>query len=544
MTNLFTNLSKNGSEPVNGPRMDRHYTENGPIHSRQLFAVLVMLCFGMGQMWGTSVTYTQSSTTAISATSGTAPTSSSVSFSTTYTDKNQLTSGKIQTLTLSSCGNIAITNITLSMKSNSDSGAGKLYYSVDGGTTWTYLVGSSTTGSKFNTSSWYGSWSTSYVNVSKDVGIVTSSGVTNGFILKIESTANSIFCQSFTLTYNTEKFTVTYNGGSGTPGKASETQSTVGGALTLPSATPSSDCGAAGWELAGWKKTSGVASVTTHEPTLYTASSSYYPGATETLYAVYLLSTERTSCTAGKITSTAGLSVGDCVVLISEGSTAQYNGLNGNTYGTQTSYTTTPASIHLLDVEEGNSSGQVAFYDRTDKNYLALTSDGNALYTKTSIDAYSSWTVTISDGTATITNAQYTTRYIQFNSGSSPKRFACYTSNQAAVQLYKVCAPILAYHSSPDCTVDHFIDIMHDKVVADQSGTYTMPAITGGDATPGSTYCDEKHYHFLGWVEDSDINDDGSLKDGYTLYPAGDDNSGAGYTAANKTFYAIWAKEE
>ena len=43
MTNLFTNLSKNGSEPVNGPRMDRHYTENGPIHSRQLFAVLVML---------------------------------------------------------------------------------------------------------------------------------------------------------------------------------------------------------------------------------------------------------------------------------------------------------------------------------------------------------------------------------------------------------------------------------------------------------------------------------------------------------------------
>ena len=43
MTNLFTNLSKNGSEPENGPRMDRHYTENGPIHSRQLFAVLVML---------------------------------------------------------------------------------------------------------------------------------------------------------------------------------------------------------------------------------------------------------------------------------------------------------------------------------------------------------------------------------------------------------------------------------------------------------------------------------------------------------------------
>ena len=43
MTNLFTNLSKNVLCTVNGPRMDRHYIENGPIHSRQLFAVLVML---------------------------------------------------------------------------------------------------------------------------------------------------------------------------------------------------------------------------------------------------------------------------------------------------------------------------------------------------------------------------------------------------------------------------------------------------------------------------------------------------------------------
>ena len=54
MTNLFTNLSKNGSEPVNGSRMDRHYIENGPIHSRQLFALLFCLLFvGVGNAWGT-----------------------------------------------------------------------------------------------------------------------------------------------------------------------------------------------------------------------------------------------------------------------------------------------------------------------------------------------------------------------------------------------------------------------------------------------------------------------------------------------------------
>ena len=43
MTNLFTNLSKNVLCTVNGPIMDRHNIENGPIHSRQLFAVLVMM---------------------------------------------------------------------------------------------------------------------------------------------------------------------------------------------------------------------------------------------------------------------------------------------------------------------------------------------------------------------------------------------------------------------------------------------------------------------------------------------------------------------
>jgi hypothetical protein len=68
-----------------------------------------------------------------------------------------------------------------------------------------------------------------------------------------------------------------------------------------------------------------------------------------------------------------------------------------------------------------------------------------------------------------------------------------------------------------------------------------MPEVS--DASKGDdTYCDEKHYHFMGWVEEAYIKEDGTLdKDaaGYALYPAGH----AGHTAANKTFYAIWAKE-
>lgn len=88
------------------------------------------------------------------------------------------------------------------------------------------------------------------------------------------------------------------------------------------------------------------------------------------------------------------------------------------------------------------------------------------------------------------------------------------------------------------CIFDRFIDIMHDKVVANQEGTYAMPS--PGDVDKGDEHCDDKHYHFIGWVEESDINENGTLKAEATVYPAGD----AGHTANNKTYYAIWAKEE
>jgi len=99
------------------------------------------------------------------------------------------------------------------------------------------------------------------------------------------------------------------------------------------------------------------------------------------------------------------------------------------------------------------------------------------------------------------------------------------------------------YDSDPDCVFDYFIDIMHDNATIGKQGTYSAPSALS-DATSGDDYCMDKHYHFLGWVNSEDINDDGTLKDGYTLIPADDDNSGSGYTADNKTFYAIWVKEE
>ena len=159
--------------------------------------LLFALIAGVNGSWAEDVTYTISSKNNLT-TSGTAPSGSSATMAETYSTSCQMTSGNSQTLTLSGYSSCKITNITLSMKSNSKGGAGKLSYSTDGGTTWNYIIGSSNSGVAFNQSAWYGSWSTQYVDISKDVEITAT---TSNLVIKIEATANSLYCQSYKLTY-------------------------------------------------------------------------------------------------------------------------------------------------------------------------------------------------------------------------------------------------------------------------------------------------------------------------------------------------------
>lgn len=154
--------------------------------------VAVILC-GAGSAWGETVTYTVSSTKAVT-TSGTAPSGSSASYSQTYGTKCQMTRGNSATLTLAGFNNLKITNITLSAHSNSSAGSGSFSYSIDGGTTFTDIIATN----QFKHSSWHGSWSSAYVDVSKDVNITPTDGTV---VLKIEATVNSLFCESYTITY-------------------------------------------------------------------------------------------------------------------------------------------------------------------------------------------------------------------------------------------------------------------------------------------------------------------------------------------------------
>ena len=181
------------------------------------------------------------------------------------------------TFTLSGYAGYKITGITLSMKSNTSSGAGT-FSMVAGSTTL-----SSISDAKFNTSFWYGAWSTSYVNITPTM---TNNNYTIGsgenVVITIAATANSLYCQYITVTYEpAAKYDITFDPGTGTCATASLHVGYVD--LSTITATPSSSCQASGWTFVGWSESS--VAETNIEPTVL--SGTYIPSGDITLYAVY-----------------------------------------------------------------------------------------------------------------------------------------------------------------------------------------------------------------------------------------------------------------
>ena len=162
--------------------------------------LLLAVCCGT---WAEEVTYTISSKNTLTVT-GTAPANSSATIAETYQTSCQMTKGNSQTLTLKGYNGCKISKVTLSMRSNKSSGGGKFSYSTDGGTNYTYVIGSANSGSNFNSSYWHGNWSETYVDVDiKDDqdNLLTFDCGSSDVKIKIEATANSIYCKSYTLTY-------------------------------------------------------------------------------------------------------------------------------------------------------------------------------------------------------------------------------------------------------------------------------------------------------------------------------------------------------
>ena len=139
-------------------------------------------------------------------------------------------------------------------------------------------------------------------------------------------------------------------------------------------------------------------------------------------------------------TKASSIAVGDVVVLVYESGTTkmELNGISTTStkYGIGASYSTTPAGKYELTVEAGSTSGTFSF--KAPNNQYLYWGSGNSLATNATKNANTSWTVTFSSGNAVIKNNKDNSRQIKWNT-SSP-RFACYTSGQSAVQLYKKAA--------------------------------------------------------------------------------------------------------
>ena len=148
-----------------------------------------------------TVTYTVNSKTSVTV-SGTAPTGSAATFNNTGSNGNdQMIAGVTETLTLTGFDGLKIKGLNLSMKSNSKSGAGNMYMKI--GATTVASIGTESSGIAFNNEAWNGSYTTSYVD--KVISISeTTVGTEESIVVFIKASANSLYCRSFTITYESE----------------------------------------------------------------------------------------------------------------------------------------------------------------------------------------------------------------------------------------------------------------------------------------------------------------------------------------------------
>ncbi|MBR5327463.1 MAG: Ig-like domain-containing protein [Paludibacteraceae bacterium] len=144
------------------------------------------------------------------------------------------------------------------------------------------------------------------------------------------------------------------------------------------------------------------------------------------------------------VTDASSLNVGDKIIIAAKESdvalsTTQAGNNRPEVAITKNDNTITATSeTQVLTLQAGNKENTLALY--TGDGYLyAASSSNNYLRTETTLSDNSSWTISIADGTATLTAQGTYTRNTMFYNQSS-KIFACYASNtttQKAIAIYK-----------------------------------------------------------------------------------------------------------
>lgn len=194
---------------------------------------------------------------------------------TTTGSKGQMTAGNSTTLCLKGWDGCTIQSVTLSMRSNSSSGAGRLFMTIGGKLVWRIRT------APFSDDDWNGGFSSAFVNISRNIR--RRVGTNEEVKIHIKATENSLYIASYTIRYTPpvpKSYRVCFVSGVGdNPPDIEESAPHSGVILPLLPDT-------ARWHFVGWSETE--VSEGTSCPTLFAAHSLYFPRSHCTLYAVYL----------------------------------------------------------------------------------------------------------------------------------------------------------------------------------------------------------------------------------------------------------------
>ena len=322
--------------------------------------------------------------------------------------------------------------------------------------------------------------------------------------------------------------------------------------ITLPTVT-SVSCGFYD-TFEGWIASNSEYAESDSKPaTVYAGGSSYTVTGDVTLRALYSYEDPEA---VGYTKITSGVTAGTYLISTDKGSDdVAYTGkVDGQTYGGYTSVTVSEGVISskgsaqevTITLGTGANAGKFAIYDGT--YYLSSPSSNNLTFNNS---ITYDWELSSESGKeGEIHSLGQNTRYLQFNNGASPKRFACYTHTQYATFLFKKGGS--KYCTNPSCVKPVGVHVTYNANALDATmncsgNNWTYKVESELNKYPrlaaSHQFCNDatrSGYTLTGWNTRADgLGTTYNINTNYTQLPVSGDLDGENWVTLN--LYAMWA---